>query len=57
MQEITILTMGESNSGSSNNNNSGNGNSLPKTGGVSSVAMSLLGLVTVGIGSFLRRKK
>ena len=47
---------GESNSGSSNNNNSGNGNSLPKTGGVSSVAMSLLGLVTVGIGSFLRRK-
>ncbi|WP_370831902.1 beta-N-acetylglucosaminidase domain-containing protein [Clostridium sp.] len=53
---------GESNSGSSSNNgnsnnNSGNGNSkLPKTGGVSSVAMSLLGLVTVGVGNFLRRK-
>ncbi|MDU4884267.1 beta-N-acetylglucosaminidase domain-containing protein [uncultured Clostridium sp.] len=55
---------GESNSGSSSNNNgnsnsnnSGNSNSkLPKTGGASSVAMSLLGLVTVGVGSFLRRK-
>ena len=55
---------GESNSGSSNNNgnyntnNSGKDNSkLPKTGGSSSVVVSLLGLVTVGIGSFLRRKK
>ena len=54
---------GESNSGSSNNNgnyntnNSGKDNSkLPKTGGSSSVVVSLLGLVTVGIGSFLRRK-
>ena len=54
---------GESNSGSSNNNgnyntnNSGKDNSkLPKTGGASSVVVSLLGLVTVGIGSFLRRK-
>ena len=47
-----------SNNGSSNSNNPGKNNSnLPKTGGTSSVAMSLLGLVTVGIGSFLRRKK
>ena len=45
------------NNGNSNSNNSGKDNSkLPKTGGTSSVAMSLLGLVTVGIGSFLRRK-
>ena len=55
---------GESNSGSSNNNGNYNTNNLgkdnsklPKTGGSSSVVVSLLGLVTVGIGSFLRRKK
>ena len=48
---------GNANNGNSNSNNSGKGNSnLPKTGGTSSVAVSLFGLLTVGIGSFLRRK-
>ena len=47
-----------SNNGGSGNNNSGNGNGkLPATGGTSSVAAVLLGALTAGVGSLLRRKR
>ena len=45
------------NGGTGNNNNGNNNGKLPATGGTSSVAAVLLGAITAGVGSLLRRKK
>ena len=48
---------GSNNGGTGNNNNGNNNGKLPATGGTSSVAAVLLGAITAGVGSLLRRKK